>query len=245
MLDWLSTLNHEAKQVDMFSQRHRDTGRWFLETGEFKKWYDQDSCPSKNQRTLYCHGTQGAGKTVISAIVIDELRRRSRSDTICVAFFYCNFREPMTFHKVFCSLLRQLLGKNTSELKTLYDKRGSAPPTIDELSNLLVTIVSQPSKVFIIIDALDEGVNSEGFDEFFETISSIQATHDLRLLVTSRENPDIAGRFHQSPCLRISAHEADIANFVKKRLSGRRAFRGRQEVTLKIVSTITEAAQGM
>lgn len=129
MLDWLSSINHEAKQVDMFSQRQRDTGQWFLETGKFKRWSNQDCCSSKDQRTLYCHGTQGAGKTVISAIVIDELRRRSKGDTtVRIAFFYCNFREPMTFHKVLSSLLRQLLGESTSELdvvvETLKDLSG-------------------------------------------------------------------------------------------------------------------------
>lgn len=246
MLDWLSSSNHEAKQVDMFSQRQRDTGQWFLETGEFKRWSNQDCYSSKDQRTLYYHGTQGAGKTIISAIIINELRRRSKGDTtVPVTFFYYNFREPITFHKVLAGLLRQLLRESASELKNLYKKRGSMPPTIDELSNILGTIISQLSNVFIVIDALDKGLNSEGFNEFFETISSIQATHDLRLLITSRENPEIARRFHRSPCLRIRAHEADIANFVKKRLKGLRALRGRPGVILKIVSTITEAAQGM
>ena len=47
---WLSPLNFEAKQNDVFSRRQADTGRWFLEKTQFRAWL------AGSEKILWCPG---------------------------------------------------------------------------------------------------------------------------------------------------------------------------------------------
>lgn len=230
----------------MFDRRYEDTGQWFLQTEVFQRWSKQDQIISKDQRALFCYGTQGAGKTVMSAIAIDELRQHfEEDDTVHIAFFYCNYREEVTFDRILASLLRQLLAGNASELKAVYNKTKKAAPTLDEILSLLETTILRLSKVFIVIDALDESPLSVGFNSSFDRFLSMLERHDLRLLVTSRENPLIANLFKNSPSLRIRALNGDIETFLDGGLRELRFTYGKPDISLKIKSAITKAADGM
>ena len=53
ILTWLSDLNFDEKQRDILSKRHPGTGRWLLESDNFKAWRNgHDESPS----TLWCPG---------------------------------------------------------------------------------------------------------------------------------------------------------------------------------------------
>ena len=251
MLNWLSSNNHEAKYADILNQREKETGRWFLETEKFRRWLNQDVNTSKEHRTLFCYGIQGAGKTFISAIVVDELRQRLRfDDTVRIAFFPCNFREEVSFGTILASLLRQLLQENASQLgglKPLYDiwKRDKTTPTAEEILGLLDSTISCFSKVFFVIDALDECRLSGRFQDILEMISPLQEKHNLGLLVTSRKIPIIADRFKNNPCVEICAHEEDIRRFLESSMRELRCVHGKPELRSEIVCTITKGAKGM
>ena len=47
---WLSPFNFEAKQNDVFYRRQADTGRWFLESAQFRAWV------AGSERPLWCSG---------------------------------------------------------------------------------------------------------------------------------------------------------------------------------------------
>jgi hypothetical protein len=107
MLNWLSSNNPEVKHARIWSDRQENTGQWLLESGKFLQWLVQDCGTPQEQRTLFCHGDEGAGKTFISAIVVEELRRRFEFDgTVGIAFFYCDFHEQPTVDGILASLLR-------------------------------------------------------------------------------------------------------------------------------------------
>jgi hypothetical protein len=148
MLDWLSSRNPEAKHAGILNRRQAETGQWFLETEKFQQWLAHDCHVSKDQSTLFCHGYEGAGKTFISAIVVEHLRQRLGSDdAVRIAFFYCDFSEQPTVSNILASLLRQLLQGNTSQLsslKALYDalEKKQRHPTEDEILGLLDTAIS-------------------------------------------------------------------------------------------------------
>lgn len=67
LLSKLSTIDFETTHADVSSRRVDGTGNWFLETAEFQTWLTSSS-------TLHCEGMPGAGKTVLSSLVIDSLR---------------------------------------------------------------------------------------------------------------------------------------------------------------------------
>jgi hypothetical protein len=64
IIEWLSPTDFPSQQHDINSRRQTGTGQWFLETTEFKKWLDG------SDKTLFCPGIPGAGKTMMAAIAI-------------------------------------------------------------------------------------------------------------------------------------------------------------------------------
>lgn len=255
MLNWLSSDNPEAKYVNILNRREERTGQWFLETEEFRKWLHQECHTPQDQRTLFCHGYEGAGKTFISAIVIEELRRLLESnDTVRIAFFFCEFFQQPTINRILSSLLKQLLQERTSQLsglKSLYDalQKKQRCPTVDEILGLLDSAISPLSRVFVVVDALDEcrlsGRSKDRFEEVLKKIFSLQKKHNLGLLVTSRSIPVIAEVFQDNPWMKIHAHEEDITRCLKSGLRGFRAIRKKPNLQSEIISTITDSAKGM
>jgi len=66
--EWLSSLESQGGQQD---KRHQEVlnnridgiGNWFLETDEFLKWRDSED--GSGNRTLFCCGGPGVGKTYL------------------------------------------------------------------------------------------------------------------------------------------------------------------------------------
>jgi hypothetical protein len=80
-MQWLSLTDFPTQQHDITSRKQDGTGQWVLDSAEFKKWLDG---PDK---TLFCPGIPGAGKTMMAAIAIDHLhplaRRRTSPEPDC------------------------------------------------------------------------------------------------------------------------------------------------------------------
>src|SRR5262249_50622350 len=70
ILDWITTIDYGPQQSDFISQRQTGTGQWLLDSAEFKTWV------GSNEQTMFCPGIPGAGKTILTSIVIDELNMR-------------------------------------------------------------------------------------------------------------------------------------------------------------------------
>ncbi|KAL2797171.1 hypothetical protein BJX66DRAFT_335355 [Aspergillus keveii] len=68
LLLWLSPKDYGSEQTDILSQRQEGTGTWLLERVEFQEWVNEGN------KTTYCRGMPGAGKTVMTAVVVDHLR---------------------------------------------------------------------------------------------------------------------------------------------------------------------------
>src|SRR2546429_5774739 len=66
---WLTPANFSAQQSDIIAKRQEGTGLWLLNSDEYKIWIKEE------KRTLFCPGIPGAGKTMVSSIVGDNLRR--------------------------------------------------------------------------------------------------------------------------------------------------------------------------
>lgn len=92
-------------------------------------------------------------------------------------------------------------------------------PTLDELSKLLQLEVFRFSKVFIVIDALDECPENRGTrDSFITEIRNLQPiTH---LLVTSRQISTIEREFQKAAQVEIHAKDEDIGRYIESRIQG-------------------------
>ncbi len=105
VLDWLTTIDYAPQQNDFIGRRQVGTGQWLLDSTEFKTWADTD------KQTLFCPGIPGAGKIILTSVVVDELTTRFQNDrSIWIAYLYCNFRrqDEQKAQDLLASLLKQL-----------------------------------------------------------------------------------------------------------------------------------------
>ncbi|KAJ7266763.1 ankyrin repeat domain-containing protein [Mycena rebaudengoi] len=108
-------------------------------------------------------GPAGAGKTVLSSTIVDYLRDKYQSNVgIACAYLNHKERDMQSPENVLAGLWRQLIfGKpilSGSPAHTLYHKHHEkgTRPSVEEMHALLSSEVAGYSKVYFVIDALDE-----------------------------------------------------------------------------------------
>ncbi|KAG2416038.1 hypothetical protein HFD88_007230 [Aspergillus terreus] len=201
VLDWLTTTNYGAQQTDNLRRRQPGTGKWLLNSAEFRHWVNAEN------QTLFCPGIPGAGKTIMTATVIDELYNKFQSDTsVGIAYVYCSFRQhhEQKPEVLLASLLKQLCQQQSSlpnSVQRLYDhhKKKTTQPTLKEISEILHSVAIMYSRVFIIVDALDECQEYDGCrTTFLSEILTLQTKSGATIFVTSRFVPEIERTFDGS-----------------------------------------------
>ncbi|KAI0883266.1 uncharacterized protein GGS22DRAFT_195456 [Annulohypoxylon maeteangense] len=246
ILDWITPFDYASQHADFVSRRQPDTGKWFLESQEYQLWM------RTKKQTLFCPGIPGAGKTILTSIVIDDVSDRFRDDlSVGVAYIYGSFRRKseQRTSDLLSSLLKQLSQRQSSlpdSVKDLYNRhtKERRPLSEDQISRTLGNVVSLYSKVFIIIDALDECQASDGCRaKLISVIFGIQKEHDVNILVTSRFNPDVEDRFAGCASLEIRAGEDDVSRYLEGHME-LLPIRN-PAIEKEILTTIPEIVDGM
>ncbi|EPE09525.1 ankyrin repeat protein [Ophiostoma piceae UAMH 11346] len=222
ILDWLTPIDYGAQQTDFIARRQDGTGQWFLESPELQDWLQGD------KQTLFCPGIPGAGKTILTSVVVNELSTRFENDrTIGIAYVYCNFRrkhEQKTMDLI-ASLLKQLSRGQPSVpdcVKALHHKHQSREtrPSLDEMAQALQVVARMYSRTFVIVDALDECQTTDGCrSRLIAEIFNLQAKCGSSIFATSRFIPEITAKFDVGTSLEIRASKADIARFLEGNIS--------------------------
>ena len=247
ILRWLTPINYGSQQSDFFRRRQAGTGQWLLDSAEYQTWL------KTSQQTLFCPGIPGAGKTILTSIVVDDLITRFQNNpTISIAYIYCNFRrkDEQKINDLLTSLLKQLAQNQSSlprSVQDLYDrhKEKQTLPSFEETSGALHSVAAIPLQVFIIVDALDECQVSDGCRSgFLSEIFTLQQKCKVNIFATSRVVPDVTEKFKGHTSLEIRAHNEDVRNYLEGRIvrSDRKSLRTLDE---KIKTKIVEAVDGM
>ncbi|KAJ8070934.1 hypothetical protein OCU04_001292 [Sclerotinia nivalis] len=249
ILDWLTPIDYAPQQHDYINQRQQGTGQWLLDSPEFKQWVESDV------QKLFCPGIPGAGKTILTSIVVEELTNRFENDkSVGIAYLYCNFRRhhEQKFDDLLSSLLKQLAACQPSlpdDIINIYNKHkyGRTNPSPEEISKILQSVTALYSKVFIIVDALDECQMTDGSRErFLSELFNLQTTRQLSLFVTSRYVPEIKERFNDSLMLEIRANDQDVGRYLDGHISQLPGYVLRSsELQDEIKSEIIKAVDGM
>ncbi|KAI0817992.1 hypothetical protein GGR55DRAFT_685440 [Xylaria sp. FL0064] len=206
-------------------------------------------------QTLFCPGNPRARKTILTSIIIDDLEQRFRNEsTTTVAYVYCNYRRQheQTVESLLSSLLKQLAQTQYSlpdTLEAIYKqhKKKRTRPSLDEISNALESVIHQVSRVFIVVDALDECQPLDGCrTKFLSTIFNLQSKTGLNIFATSRYIPDITVQFSRSLSIEIRATEHDIGRYLNDHLSELPKYvTNEPDLQTEITASITKAADGM
>ncbi|KAH8786634.1 hypothetical protein BGZ57DRAFT_817784, partial [Hyaloscypha finlandica] len=248
VLDWLTLVDYAPQQNDFIARRQEGTGQWLLDSIMYQSWRET------NKQTLFCPGIPGAGKTILTSIVVEELTTRFSSDpTIGIAYIYCNFRrqDEQKISDLLASLLKQLAAIQPSLLgiTELYDRHNTkrTRPSLDEISRSLQAITSQYSRVFLIIDALDECQVSDGCRQrFLSSLFNLQAQHKANLFITSRPISSIEKEFEGISKLEIRASEEDVQKYLDGHLFRLPGFVARSlELQEEIKTEVIRAVDGM
>src|SRR5271154_5644387 len=249
ILNWLTPVDMSTQQKDFINRRYEGTGLWLLDSKEFNGWVD------RSKQTLFCPGMPGAGKTVITSIVVDHLYNKFRNDpAVGIAYLYCNFRQQHEQKPtdLLLNLLKQLAQKQASmpeSVKNLYECHKNKPsrPSFDEISKALYSVVTGYSRAFIIVDALDEcQVSDGGRRRFLSEIFSLQIRTGANLFATSRFIPEIVNEFNEATLLEIRASSEDIRKYLNSHMSQLPscALKSR-DLQEKVKTEIVQAADGM
>ena len=175
-----------------------------------------------SDKTLFCPGIPGAGKTMMAAIAIDHLCETATPDDIGVAYLFCSYmaQTVQSAQSLFAAILKQLV-QNRPEIATpvmhmyeLHTKRASKP-SFSDILQALQSVCSAYTTVYIVVDALDEcSDKGSARGELIDKLCGFQARKDVRLLFTSRFIPEITRKFRSNPTLEVRASEEDVRRFV-------------------------------
>jgi len=221
VVEWLSPTNVPAQQHDIISRRQEGTAQWFLNSVEFRGWLQG------TDKTLFCPGIPGAGKTMMAAVAIEHLCRTTHSTDIGIAYLFCSYKAQVdqTAPNLFAAILKQLVQSRpdiadpVTSIHNHHSKR-QTKPSLDELTQALLFVCSSYSTVFIVVDALDECSSQDGVRrQLIDRLRSLQASRNVRLLFTSRFILEVTEEFQSSPSLEVRASEGDVKRYVAGQMS--------------------------
>ena len=249
VLDWLTKLDYNSRQSDLISRRQPGTGEWLLQSDKYQTWLNGEA------QTLYCRGIPGSGKTTLVSILIDQLCTQHRGNpSIGIAYIYLNFRgkDDQNINDLVACIMKQLVYRRptlATSVKDLHDAWSSegGRPSFDHIYRALESVTKSFTKVYILVDALDECQDSDRCrTRLLDTLSQLQVDTKVNLLLTSRGRPDIDKYFQKDDTLSIEAHEDDVRRYLESnmwKLSSCVAKRADLQKT--IIEEIIKAAEGM
>ena len=247
ILKWLTPIDYGSQQSDFLGRRQAGTGQWLLDSAEYRRWLDMD------QQVLFCSGIPGAGKTILTSIVVDNLVTRFQNNpTIGIAYIYCNFqrRDEQTINDLLKCLLKQLVQNQSSfpvSVRELYDRhrKNQTRPSFEDICRALHSVATMYSRVFIIVDALDECQVSDGSRSMLlSEMFNLQQKCKVNIFATSRLIPEVTENFKEYTRLDIRAHDEDVRNYLEGRIS-RTSRKFLRTLPEDIKAKVVKAVDGM
>ncbi|KAJ7318937.1 hypothetical protein DFH08DRAFT_1086305 [Mycena albidolilacea] len=211
IIEWLSPINFFLRHADISRARQAGTGGWLLADPLFKKW------ESGSGRTLWCRGIPGAGKTVLVSKVVDYLGANCKNNNIGVACIYLNHKEAdeQTPSKLLAGLWRQLvldkdIGTPAKKLYQAHSEKHTSP-SLDEVVHVLRSSFGEFSKVYIIVDAIDEYPEAHR-RILLQRLAAMGPTFNL--MITSRPHLTPDASLLNLRALEIRANDDDVRKYI-------------------------------
>ncbi|KAI4681506.1 hypothetical protein J4E81_009864 [Alternaria sp. BMP 2799] len=230
--DWLAVGDLPRFDHDSFCKIRSEcatTAKWVTQHETIKHWIHSDI---PNSPVVWIYGIPGAGKTILASAIVEECK--ARPDFI-TCFFYCHDGDPTssTAVGILKGLADQLLDHHPQMLPPCYTRRSSSGEpslrSLNQAKRLLEDFCFTISKLFIIVDGLDECEGAERgqvLDVLTELVGQRDAVDPgtIRLLIASQDHADIRRKLHGSAItkmapkiLRISEkdNEGDIKAYTR------------------------------
>lgn len=249
VLSWLTPTDYAARQSDFIRLRQSGTGQWLIDSPEYQQWIGTKG------EVLFCPGIPGAGKTVLVSIVVDHLFHKFQADdSVGISYLYCNFRrgDEQQLGDMLLSLVKQLSQSQHSlpqSVRVLYDRhtKTCTRPTQEEVCNTLLSVAANFSRVFVVVDALDECQASKGYrSRFISELLNLRSRIGANVLATSRFIPEISERFCEGVTKEIRATRDDISRYLGCNVAQLPGFVSRNLILqTEITESIMKCVDGM
>jgi chromatin segregation and condensation protein Rec8/ScpA/Scc1 (kleisin family) len=184
-------------------------------------------------------------------MVVDHLTAEFQNQNIGVACMYLNHKEAeeQAPARLFSSLWRQLvLGRDLGSAERLYQRHHEkhTTPSLDEVFDVLSAVLGEYSKVYMIVDGIDEYPEAKR-QILLEYLALMGPA--IKLMITSRPHITPDASLPNLSSLEIRANEDDVHRYVdaKIQMSSRlsKHVQNRANLREEIHSNITHTVDGM
>ena len=228
------------------------TGDWVMRSDKWKDWFEGRS------RCVWIHGIPGAGKTVLASHLIENIKagckrnNTSPRKVACISY-YCYFGrnqdEAIPFLKWAVSQLCRKADLVPSSLFDLYNE--GCEPSLEDLLEVLETIVQVYDRIYIVVDAVDESTRGHG-PELLTVLRALATGiqfQNVSILATSREHIEIEDTMQDISVpisMRNPLLDADIRLYVESQLCTRRRIKNwPADIRQAALEALSTKAKGM
>ncbi|KAK3349253.1 hypothetical protein B0T25DRAFT_547537 [Lasiosphaeria hispida] len=232
VLGWMKTpsvyqADYHEKQLKVRAD-FQDTGKWILTETKILNWIKAE-IPTES--IMWLNGKKGAGKTVLTSVIIRECQD---IDGFKTSYYYCREDNDSQNNalEVFKGLLRQLVVHNEDLLPLCNAKRAGGEQVLnnfDTTKALLEHFCDSDMNSFIVIDGLDECDMSETKQmvKFWHAMverCEKYKSGKLRVLFVSQPSGDIRKLMHSISSgvydLTPEQSAVDIGRYLDRRFQG-------------------------
>ena len=178
----------------------------------------------------------GSGKSILVSTIIRHLQEFFTDDkTVGLAYLYIDFvqMQDLTAARLIGILVSQLLQQTMNDrpdmsqaalmqalslFETSYGHSKSSYPSLSQIEELFFSSASNFSRIFIVIDGIDEYEDRSELLEFFSHMTTLD--NELKVFVASRSNPDleIGFQYFQGVTILPTDVERDIEEYIRAKL---------------------------
>ena len=230
--------------------RHVNTCQWVLARDPFPEF---GRVTHSGGALLWIYAQPGAGKTVLTAFLVDYFALNQQSG--CVLYLFCKDTDDdkRTSIAVARSLLYQLfralrerdkVSALAEDLSLAMDESGHRTAlNFATVWKILSNHFSDASPITIVIDALDECHDSH---VLIQSLQSIVSSHNVRVILTSRKEEHLYQLLHHGHSLEISPDDinSDIKAFVEAKVTASPRL-SQPSVKEQVVQKLCESHEGM
>lgn len=188
------------------------------------------------------------------SIIINHLQTSLKDHNVAVMYIYCQYKQrtEQSVRNLIASLLKQLVQDDSvayNIVKRLHkNRKDKTPLSLEELLGILRSEAAWFSRVFVVVDALDECPEVCGTRaDLLKALRTL--TSSVNLLITSRDLVSIAADFHGIKRLDIRASDDDVRRYIEGRIPRlpwlAKHVAGHPMLQEEIVDKILENVQGM
>lgn len=257
ILDWLDALKYDDEYEKHLSLHLNGTCEWIIRHPLFSDW-ESDQTSDTGARFLWIHGPAGFGKTVLSAWLIRYSKETLKLPVAC-CFSSSHAQRTEDFDSIVRTWITQL-AQNSIEIlnhcQMIRREHSGRRASRGVIWSLLKRILSQTPSCILALDGLDEfrDVN-ETRGLFLEELKKAVASTRVRILITSRNDPDIEAQ------LRASATQPKVYTMLECKIStgdvkgdlglyshdvvGKRFFKQDENYRNSLSAQLAEKADGM